>query len=103
MGDAKFCEATISVWESFVGRRAKFKGLCVIPHAIFWLLWMEINRGVFDGVETSLEWLKDKWLKTLFFGEEEVFCSSLLKTIDFVDSLYLGCNSLLWVAILAPF
>ena len=51
---------------------------------------------VFDGVETSIEQLKDKWRKTLFFWKEEVTCSPLSEIIDFVDSLFLGSNQLLW-------
>jgi len=48
---------------------------------------------VFDGVETLNERLKDKWLKIFFLGggEEEVFCSSFY-VINFVDSLFWGCN-----------
>ena len=42
---------------------------------------------VFDGVETSLEQLKDKWLKTLFLLGAGGFLSSLLEVIDFVDGL----------------
>jgi len=63
----------LSMWEGFLGRRAKIKVFQSIPHAIFWLLWMERNRGVYEGTETSLEWLNDEWLKTLFVWEEEVF------------------------------
>ena len=79
----------LSMWEGFFRRRAKFKVFRAIHHAIFWLLW--IGR-VFDGMESSLERFKDQWLKTIFFWEEEVFCFSLLEVINFVDSLFLGCN-----------
>jgi len=58
LGDAKFSE--LSVWEGFFGRRAKFEVFQAIADVIVWLLWMERNRRVFVGVETSLEWLKDK-------------------------------------------
>ena len=63
----------LSMWERYFGRRAKFKVFQAVSHAIFWLLWIEINKRVFDGMETSLERLKDKFLKTLLFGEEECF------------------------------
>ena len=53
---------------------------------------MERNRRVFDGVEISLERLKDKWLKTLFFWKEEAFCSSSIDVVDTVDILFLGFN-----------
>jgi len=53
---------------------------------------MEGDRRVFDRVETSLERLKDEWLKTVFFWQEGFFCFSLLEAIDLVDSLLLGCS-----------
>ena len=40
------------------------------PHAIFWLCWMERSMRVLDGVETSIEQLKDKCLKASFFCKE---------------------------------
>ena len=55
------------VQEGFFGRRVKFKVLRAIPNAIFWLWGMERNMRVFVGVETSIERLKDQWLKALFF------------------------------------
>jgi len=51
---------------------------------------MERNRRVFSGVETPLEQLKDKWLKTLFFWKEEVFGSSLLDVAVCVGNLFFG-------------
>lgn len=63
----------LSIREGFFGRRAEFEVFRAIPHAIFWLFWMERYRRVFDRMETPLERLKDKWLKTLYFWEEEVF------------------------------
>ena len=51
--------------------------------------WREI--GLF-WVEISIEQLKGKLLKTLFFWKEEVFCSFLIDVIDFVDNLFLDCN-----------
>ena len=74
-------------WKGFFGKRVKFKAFRAIPHAIFWLLWMERNRRVFDGVETSIEQLKDKWLMALFFWKEDIICSSI-DVIDFVDGLF---------------
>ena len=55
-------------------RRVKYKVFRAILHAIFWLLWMDINKRVSDGVDTSTE----RWLRALFFWKEEVFCSSSL-------------------------
>jgi len=55
-------------------------------------------RG-FDGTETSIARLKDKWLNTLFFWKEEGFYSYLFDIIDFVDIFFLGCKfviSFLW-------
>ena len=77
------------VWKVFFGRKAKYSMFRVIPHAIFWILWTERDRRVFDEVQTSLERLKDKWLMILFFWKEEVCCSSSIDIIDFVDSLFL--------------
>ena len=90
LGDAKFCESSVIDVGRFFGRRAKFKVSRAIPHAIFRLLWMERNKTVFIGLETSLERLKDKWLRTLFFSGEESFCF-LLEIIDLEDSLFLCC------------
>jgi len=39
----------------FLGRKAKYRVFRFIPHAIFFILWMERNRRVSDGVKTSLE------------------------------------------------
>jgi len=51
---------------------------------------LDVVEGVFDEVETSLDWLKDKLFKTSFFWDEDVFCYSLYVIVYFRDNLFLG-------------
>jgi len=61
-------------WEGFfLGRKLKYRVLQAIVHAIFWILWIQRTRRVFDGVETKREQLKDKWLRTLFIWRRWFF------------------------------
>lgn len=67
------------------GSSLKFFELFLIP-SFGCCGWREMR--VFDGVETSIVRSKDKWLESLFFFKEEVFCSSMIDVIDFVNSLF---------------
>ena len=79
-------------WKGYFGRKAKFKKALALPHLIFWSNWRECNRGVFKGVELSLERLKDLLIKTLYFWDRGDFCGSALDVIDLVDSLHFSCT-----------
>jgi len=47
-------------------RRVKKKMVMVVPHAIVWNIWGERNQIVFESDETSLQCLKDNFMKTIF-------------------------------------
>jgi len=51
---------------------------------------MERNGKVFEAVKTSLGRLKDEFLKTLLFWNEEVVGSSWFDIVGFVDCLFSG-------------
>jgi len=81
-------------WEGFFGRKVKKKKetAWVLPHVIFWCIWRERNRRVFEGFETPVQHLKDLFIKTLFYWEKGKFSSSSLELVDLLGSLYMGCN-----------
>jgi len=61
------------------------------PHAIFWDIWSERNRKVFEGVEIPLQCFKDNFIKSLYFWDKWIFCYSSFDLLDFVDSVHMGC------------
>ena len=79
-------------WEGYFGRKAKFKKALALPHLIFWSIWRERNRRVFEGVELPLEGLKDLVFKTLYFWDRGDFCGSAVDVADLVDSLHIDCT-----------
>ena len=59
------------VWEGSFDRKVKKKKkeeVMVLPHVIFWSIWRERNRRVFDNVETPLQRLKRISSKFSSFG-----------------------------------
>ena len=59
-------------WEGHLGENVKYKSFPAIPHAIFWLIWIERNRKLFDGVETC-GCLKTSGSKLYNFGRRRLF------------------------------
>jgi len=78
-------------WEGFFGRKAKKKNAGLFPRTIFWSIWREKNRRVFEGVEMPLHCFKDYFIKSLYFWDKGVFCYSSLDLLDFVGSVHMGC------------
>jgi len=78
-------------WEDFFCRKAKKKNARLFPHAIFWSIWRERNRRVFEGVEMPLQCFKYYFIKSLYFWDKGIFCYSSLDLLDFVDTVHMGC------------
>jgi len=56
-------------FEGFLDRKVKKKkevAAKVLPHVIFWSIWREQNRRVFESIETRKH-LKDNFIKILYF------------------------------------
>ena len=67
----------------------KAKNVLLIPHAIFFDMWHERNKRVFERRETTPEHIRDYLIKALFFfiffGWDSVkFCQSSVDVGDFV-------------------
>ena len=79
-------------WEDSFGRKVKKKEkVIVLPHVIFWSIWRERNRRVFESIETPLQSLKENFIKTLYFWKNGKLSSSSIDLADCVDRSYLGC------------
>ena len=64
-------------WEGFFGRKAK-KIARLFPHAIFWSIWRERNRRVFEDMEMPLQCFKDYSSRLSIFGTKGSFVTLLL-------------------------
>ena len=61
-----FVKETLLSWQgSFVGKRRK-KAWMAAPLCIFWTLWQERNRLVFEGVDISINRIKSTFLSNLW-------------------------------------
>ena len=65
-------------WEGFFGRKAKKKNARLFPHAIFWSIWRERNRRVFESVEMPFNVLKIISSSLSIFGTKGSFITLLL-------------------------
>ena len=79
-------------WEGSFGRKVKVKIARLFPHAIFWSIWRERNRRVFEDEEMPLQCFKDYFIKALYFWDKGNVCNSPLDLLDFVDLMHLGCT-----------
>jgi len=55
-------------WKGHLSWKPKNKKALALPHVIFWSIWRERNRRVFERVEFSLEQLTGNVTNTLFLG-----------------------------------
>ena len=75
-------------------RRMK-KGLAfgvwkLIPLAIWWSVWKERNRRIFEGQDLSLHDFKHYFLRILYSWSRALDESANLTFVDFVDNLLQG-------------
>ena len=82
----------LDAWEGSFGRKVKVKIARLFPHAIFWSIWRERNRRVFEDEEMPLQCFKDYFIKALYFWDKGNVCNSPLDLLDFVDLMHLGCT-----------
>jgi len=68
---------TLSVWN-------------LMPLAIWWSVWKERNRRIFEGKELSLLNFKFYFLRILYGWSQDLDDSANLTFVDFVDNLMQG-------------
>ena len=78
-----------------VWRRRKQKCLALgvwnlIPLAIWWSVWKERNRRIFEGKDLSLLDFKMYFLRVLYTWSQALEDRGNLTFVDFVDSLMQG-------------
>jgi len=79
-------------WEGFFGSKAEKKNAMFLPHAIFWSIWCERNRSIFEGVELPASASKTISLRCFNFWDSGNFCYSSLDLVDFVDGFQIRCG-----------
>ena len=62
----------------------------LIPLAIWWSVWKERNRRIFEGKELSLFSFKFYFLRILYSWSQAFDDSANLTFVDFVDNLMQG-------------
>lgn len=88
----------IWAWKG-IGRNGRFFSL--IPLTIFWIIWKEINRRGFEGVEGDMSELRDRWFHlfgSLILGHDLCRVEDFEYLIDCLTNMwffmYMGCTPL---------
>lgn len=69
-----------------VGRRHR-KAWLLASHCLIWMIWLERNRRVFQGVAHSISWLERRLLIVLYSWVTGLVDPDVLAFVDFVEDL----------------
>ena len=85
-----FVKDTLLSWKgSFVGKRRK-KAWMIAPLCIFWTIWWEKNRLVFEDVNISVNRMKYTFICNLWSSVNLYSVERLRSLVDFLT--WVGCN-----------
>ncbi|KAI8026313.1 hypothetical protein LOK49_LG02G00101 [Camellia lanceoleosa] len=74
-------------WRGARVGRSRRRVWLLVPSCLLWLVWLERNRRIFQGLQRSVLWLEDRFLVTLYSWLQCKVDPDIFSFLDFLDDV----------------